>query len=72
MLPGTLAASVSAALLATQRFDLPMAAAPNSALPNTLRDAIPASCGTSSMCSGSAAMLASCHHGELRAGSETL
>ena len=59
MLPGTLAASVSAALLATQRFDLPMAAAPNSALPNTLRDAIPASCGTSSMCSGSAAMLAS-------------
>jgi len=58
MLPGTVTASVSASLLATQRFDLPLVQTPNAVLTNNLRDAVPAGCA-GSMCMGSAALLAS-------------
>lgn len=58
MLPGTITASLNASLLGTQRFDQPLVAAPNSVLPNALRDLIPGSCGTSSSCSGTGALLA--------------
>jgi hypothetical protein len=58
MLPGTITASLNASLLGTQRFDLPFAAAPNGVLTNTLRDVVPASCGASSSCSGTGALLA--------------
>ena len=59
-LPGRITATVSAAALATQTFELPMVQTPNSLLPNSLRDVIPtvAVCGTSSVCSGSGALLA--------------
>jgi len=58
VLPGTITASLNASLLGTQRFDLPLAAAPNGVLTNTLRDVVPASCGASSSCSGTGALLA--------------
>ncbi len=58
MLPGSITASLSASLLGTQRFDLPLASAPNGLLPNTLRDVIPATCATGSSCSGTGALLA--------------
>jgi hypothetical protein len=58
-LPATITVSVAASLLATQRFDLPLATAPTTALPNLLRDVLPtaAACGTSSQCMGTGAML---------------
>jgi hypothetical protein len=61
MLPAKITATVSSSLLATQRFDLPLVAAPNTPLPNTLRDVIPTAslCGSSSQCSGTGAMLTS-------------
>lgn len=60
-LPGSLTASVSASLLASQRFDLPMVGTPNALLPSALRDLLPsaAACGTSSVCVGTGALLAS-------------
>jgi hypothetical protein len=60
-LPGAISATVSSSLLATQRFDLPLVSAPNTALPNTLRDIVPtaSACGNSSQCTGSGALLAS-------------
>ncbi|MES2390073.1 MAG: choice-of-anchor D domain-containing protein [Acidobacteriota bacterium] len=58
-LPATLTASLASSLLATQRFDLPMAVTPTTAVPNGLRDVLPtaAACGTSSQCTGTGAIL---------------
>jgi trimeric autotransporter adhesin len=56
-LPGTLTATVSASVLSTQRFDLPLVASPNTLLPNTLRDTLPQSCTPNTQCTGSAALL---------------
>jgi hypothetical protein len=62
VVPGKVSATVDASLLATQRFDLPLVAAPNAAtnalLPNTLRDVMNFSCVNSSQCSGTGGLLA--------------
>jgi hypothetical protein len=60
MLPGTVTATISASLLSTQQFDLPFAGTPDVLLPNTLQDVVPtaATCGISSQCVGSGALLA--------------
>ena len=59
LVAGSLTPTASAGLLGTQRFDLGLVAAPNSALPSTVRGAVPVvgSCN-GSLCSGSAAFLA--------------
>ena len=57
-LPGTLSASASGSLLATQRFDVPLVAAPSSVLPGAARDLLPSTCTGASQCSGSAGLLA--------------
>jgi hypothetical protein len=62
MVPGKVTATVDASLLATQRFDLPMVLAPQSAanavLPSTLADVLAVSCSNSSGCTGSGGLLA--------------
>lgn len=60
-LPGSITTEVSSSLLSTQRFDFPLAAAPNAILTNELHDLLAnaATCGSSSLCSGSGALLAS-------------
>jgi hypothetical protein len=59
-LPGSITTSMDASRLTTQRFDLPMAATPSSALPNRLNDLEPGAseCGTGGQCNGSGALLA--------------
>ena len=59
-LPGSITASLSASLLGTQTFELPLLNAPNTVLPNVPGDSLPtaSSCGTSSVCTGSGALLA--------------
>ena len=58
--PGTVSATVSAALLSSERFDLSLVAAPNALLPESVQDLLPGApaCGSTSQCSGSAALLA--------------
>ena len=57
-LAGSITPQASASLLATETFDVPLYSTPTSALPNTLRNAVPtpASCA-GSLCPGSAAYL---------------
>jgi hypothetical protein len=59
-LPGAITATLSPSLLGTETFDLPLVQAPTNLLPNTLRDILPSAsaCSTSSVCSGTGAMLA--------------
>jgi hypothetical protein len=54
-LPATVMAAVSSSLSATERFDLPLAGAPNSLLPNTVRD-VAVTCA-SGQCSGTGGLL---------------
>ena len=55
-LPGQMTATVNSALLATQRFDLPLVQSPNAVLPDTLSNILPtAAC---SQCIGTGALLA--------------
>jgi hypothetical protein len=58
--PGTITATLSSSLLATQHFDLPMVAAPDALLPSGVQDLVPdaASCNGASQCSGSGGLLA--------------
>ncbi len=58
VVPGKVTATVDASLLATQRFDLPMVAAPNAVLASTLADVLATSCTNSSGCSGTGGLLA--------------
>ncbi len=59
-LAGTLTASLSASLLATQIVEFPLVQTPDALLPNTLTDLLPtaAACGTNSRCTGNGAFLA--------------
>ncbi len=55
---GSVAPTLSSDLLATQSYDLSFAFAPNTALPSTVRDALPTADCSGSACSGSAGLLA--------------
>lgn len=57
-LAGSVAPTLSSSLLPTQHYDLPFVAAPTTALPSTVRDALPPSDCSGSACSGSAGLLA--------------
>jgi len=58
VLAGSIAPTLSSELLASEFYDLPLAQSPNTALPSTIRDALPlATCGGSA-CSGSAGVFA--------------
>jgi hypothetical protein len=56
---GTVAINLSSSLLATQQFDLPVVAAPDALLPNSVQDIVPdaATCGSASQCAGSGGLL---------------
>lgn len=54
---GGVAPTLSSSLLPTQRYDLTLAAAPNAALPSTVRDALPSPACNGSACAGGAALL---------------
>ena len=56
---GAATPTFSSDLLSTQRFDLPLVQAPNPALPSTVRDALPTTGCSGSLCTGSAGLLAS-------------
>ena len=59
LVAGSFVPTASAGLLGTQRFDLGLVAAPNGALPSTVRSAVPAAASCNgSLCSGSAGYLA--------------
>lgn len=55
---GGVAPTLSADLLSSQTYDLSLASAPSTALPSTVRDALPTTSCDGSACSGGAAMLA--------------
>ncbi|WP_052200220.1 choice-of-anchor D domain-containing protein [Terriglobus sp. TAA 43] len=57
-LAASIAPTLSSELLPTEHYDLPLAQAPNSALPSTVRDALPLASCSGSACGGSAALLA--------------
>ncbi len=57
-LSGGISPTVSSDLLATETYDLPLAYAPNAALPSSVRDALPSPSCTGSACSGGAGLLA--------------
>lgn len=57
-LAGTMMPTLSSSLLPTEHYDLPFVAAPNRALPSTVRDALPPSDCSGSACSGGAGLLA--------------
>lgn len=57
-LDASIAPTLSSALLVSEYYDLPLAAAPNTALPSSVRDALPLPTCSGSACSGSAGLLA--------------
>ena len=57
-LAGSIQPTLSSALLNSVHYDLPLAQAPNTALPATVRDTLPLASCSGSACSGSAALLA--------------
>ncbi len=57
-LSGGISPTLSSSLLSTETYDLPLAFAPNAALPNTVRDALPSASCSGSACSGGAGLLA--------------
>jgi len=54
----SVAPTLSSELLPSEHYDFPLAAAPNAALPSTIRDALPLATCSGSACSGSAGLLA--------------
>ena len=57
-IPGTLTATASAPLVASQTFDLTLTGGPTTALPNLPGDLLPATCSGLSQCNGSGGLLA--------------
>jgi hypothetical protein len=57
-LAASIAPTLSSELLPTEHYDLSLAQSPNSALPSTVRDALPLTSCSGSACSGSAGLLA--------------